>query len=84
MARAAISRPVVRVIRCHDCVHASQAIDAIVRVAERLGVAVRVEDVLIATDDEAVAHRCLGSPTLLVAGRDVEPEARTRTTFGLT
>jgi len=60
------------------------AIEAIVRVAEQLGLAIRVEDVVITTDDEAMAHRCLGSPTVLVAGNDVEPEARARTAFGVT
>ncbi|MFI4943309.1 MAG: hypothetical protein ACHP85_08600 [Burkholderiales bacterium] len=43
-----------------------------------------MEDVVIASDDEAKAHRCLGSPTVLVAGNDVEPEARLRTEFGVT
>ena len=52
--------------------------------AEQLGLDIRVEDVVIATDDEAKAHRCLGSPTLLIAGNDVEPAARARTTFGVT
>jgi hypothetical protein len=74
----------VSVVRRHDCSHAPLAIDAIVRVAEQLGLDIRVEDVVIATDDEAKAHRCLGSPTVFVAGNDVEPEARARTEFGVT
>jgi hypothetical protein len=74
----------VRVIRRHDCSHGPLAIEAIVRVAEQLGLAIRVEDVVIASDDEAKARRCLGSPTVLVAGNDVEPEARLRTEFGVT
>jgi hypothetical protein len=74
----------VRVVRRHDCSHGPLAIDAIRRVAEQLGLAIRVEDVVIASDDEAKAHRCLGSPTVLVAGNDVEPEARLRTEFGVT
>ena len=75
---------VVSVVRRHDCSHGPLAIEAIVRVAEQLGLAIRVEDVVITTDDEAMAHRCLGSPTVLVAGNDVEPEARARTAFGVT
>jgi hypothetical protein len=74
----------VSVVRRHDCSHGPLAIDAIVRVAEQLGLAICVEDVVIATDDEAKAIGCLGSPTVLVAGNDVEPEARTRTAFGVT
>jgi hypothetical protein len=74
----------VSVVRRHDCSHGPLAIEAIVRVAEELGLAIRVQDVVITTDDEAKAHCCLGSPTVLVAGNDVEPEARGRTAFGVT
>ena len=82
--REAIAALPVRVVRRNDCSHGPLAIEAIGRIAEQLGLAIRVEDVVIATDDEAKVHRCLGSPTVLVAGNDVEPEARTRTTFGVT
>jgi len=75
---------VVSVVRRHDCSHGPLAIDAIVRLAEQLGLAIRVDEVVIATDDEAKAHRCLGSPTVFVAGKDVEPEARALTAFGVT
>jgi hypothetical protein len=74
----------VSVVRTHDCSHAPLAIAAIMRVAEQLGLAIRVEDVVITTDDEAKAIGCLGSPTVLVAGNDVEPDARARTAFGVT
>jgi hypothetical protein len=75
---------VVRVVRRRDCSHGLQAVDAVVRLAGRLGLAVRVEDVVITSDDEAKAQGCLGSPTLFVAGHDVDPEARLRTAFGAT
>jgi hypothetical protein len=64
------------VVRRPDCSHGPLAIEAIVRIAGQLGLDIRVDDVVIATDDEAKAHRCLGSPTLLIAGNDVEPAAR--------
>ena len=74
----------VIVVRRHDCSHGPLAIDAVLRIAEQFGVAIRVEDVVVETEDEAKAHRCLGSPTLFVAGKDVEPEARERTDFAVT
>jgi hypothetical protein len=74
----------VVVVRRHDCSHGPLAIDAVVRVARQLGIAVRVEDIVVETEDDAKAHRCLGSPTLLFAGKDVEPEARGRTDFAVT
>jgi len=42
-----------------------------------------VELVHITSDDEAQAQRFLGSPTMRVEGRDVEPGADERTDFGL-
>jgi len=60
------------------------ACDAVARLADTLGLVIRVQDVVIDTDAEAQVHKCLGSPTLLVGGQDVEPSARGRTTFGVT
>jgi hypothetical protein len=49
-----------------------------------LAVRIRVDDVVIQTDDDAGIQHCLGSPTVLVDGRDVEASARGRTSFGVT
>ncbi len=75
---------VITVLRRSDCSHGLGAIGSIKRLADELGIAIHVEDVLIQTDEEAHAHRCLGSPTVLVAGQDVEPAARGRNAFGVT
>ena len=74
----------ISVVRRGDCSHGPFAVEAVKRFADELGIAIRVEDVLIHTDDDARAHRCLGSPTVLVAGQDVEPSARGRNVFGVT
>jgi hypothetical protein len=74
----------VTVVRRSDCPHGALAVEAITRLADDLGIAIRVEDVLVRADEEAEAHQCLGSPTVLVAGQDVEPAARGRRTFGVT
>jgi len=74
----------VTVVRRADCTHGRQAVAAVTRLADRLGLPLHVRDVVIQTEEEARSTRCLGSPTVLVAGRDVEPAARERTAFGLT
>jgi hypothetical protein len=74
----------VTVVRRADCAHGQQAVAAVTRLAHRLGLPLQVRDVVIRTEEEARSTRCLGSPTVLVAGRDVEPAARERTAFGLT
>lgn len=43
-----------------------------------------IEPLVIETQEDAVRRRFLGSPTILVAGLDVEPAARERTDFGFT
>jgi hypothetical protein len=42
-----------------------------------------IELVAVETDEEALARRFLGSPTLRVDGADVEPGAGQRTDYGL-
>jgi hypothetical protein len=60
------------------------AVDAVRRLASEMRVPIRLHDVVIETDEEARANGCLGSPTVLVGGRDVEPSARGQTSFGVT
>lgn len=74
----------VDVVRRADCSHGVHAVAAVERLARELQIPICVRDVVIRTDDEARARGCLGSPTVLVGGRDVEPGARGRTSFGIT
>ena len=74
----------VVVVRRVDCSHGIHAVDAVRSLAGKLRIAVRVKDVVIHGDDEARALGCLGSPTVLVGGLDVEPAARAQSSFGAT
>ncbi len=74
----------VTVVRRPDCAHGLAALTAVKDVADRLGMPVEVEEVLIHSEADARANRCLGSPTILVDGRDVEPNARGLVSFGMT
>lgn len=74
----------VTVVRRSDCSHGPFAVEAVERLAGELRIAIRVEDVVIHADDDARTQRCLGSPTVLVAGQDVEPAARGRSAFAAT
>lgn len=53
-------------------------------VARDMGISIAVEQVLVDTPEQAQALAFLGSPTIQLDGRDIEPEARSRTDFGLT
>ena len=82
--RSGVKRRQVTVVRRADCGHGKHAVLAIRRLARDLAVRIRVDDVVIQTDHDARIQHCLGSPTVLVDGRDVEASARGRTSFGVT
>ena len=74
----------VTVLRRPDCSHGELAIETVRRLAEELGICVHVDDVVVSTDEEARARGCVGSPTILIEDRDIEPEARGGVSFGVT
>lgn len=74
----------VTVLRRSDCSHGAAAIVAIGELAAALGLHVRIEEIRVDTDETARAQKCPGSPTVRVDGLDVEPAARSRTSFGAT
>jgi hypothetical protein len=80
-----VMRPVkVRVLRLAECPATPATIRLVEEVACTLGVSINLESVLVETAEQAQALAFLGSPTVQVEGRDIEPEARTRQDFGLT
>jgi hypothetical protein len=74
----------VTVVRRSDCSHGVAAVMAINGLAATLGLAIRIEEVLVETEEDARVQQCLGSPTIRINGEDVEPDARGRTAFGNT
>jgi hypothetical protein len=82
--RGEIVKPVqVRVLYSEDCPNAARTMELIDRIGRELGAPIAVEPILVATREEAIALRCLGSPTVQVNGLDVAPSARESSNFGL-
>jgi len=77
------ARVQVRVLYSDGCPNAPHAIDLIERVGREIGVQIAIEQVLVESQDQAVALRCLGSPTVQVNGVDITPSARGKTNFTL-
>jgi hypothetical protein len=67
-----------------ECPATPGAIRLVKDVAGKLGISIALERLLVDTPEKAEALAFLGSPTVQVDGRDIEPEARSRTDFGLT
>lgn len=73
-----MSRLLVEVLTLEGCPHARSALELVERVVSELRLEASVRRIDVADLKEAEAHRFLGSPTIRVNGRDVEPGARER------
>jgi hypothetical protein len=76
-------RPRVEVLFIEDCPHYAGARALVERVAGEHHVEPEIRAIEVHDQDEAHALRFLGSPTIRVGGRDVEPGAEHRRDFGL-
>ena len=73
----------VRILHTPGCPNFSPTIDLIEKVGKELGVKVDIQSFLVSSQEQAVEHRCLGSPTIQINGLDIEPAARGSMNFGL-
>ena len=64
----------IEVIAREDCPNRGMALVVVERVVDETGIPAAIEIVEVASDEEAETYRALGSPTVLVDGRDVDPE----------
>lgn len=62
----------VQIVGFEGCPHLLPAAAAVATVAADLGTPITLRTVLVASDEQAVAEGFLGSPSVRVAGRDVE------------
>ncbi|TMK24678.1 MAG: hypothetical protein E6G64_17060 [Actinobacteria bacterium] len=77
------SGPVVEVLYFDGCPNHVPALALIERVAGELGLEPELRLVKVADHEAAQRLRFLGSPTIRVGGRDVDPHTEERTDFGL-
>jgi hypothetical protein len=75
--------PIVEVLTFDGCPHGEPALELVRRVVGELGVAADVRRIDVSDPEAAAAHRFLGSPTIRVNGRDIEPGANERFEFVL-
>lgn len=73
----------VEVLHTASCPSWQAAAARVRALAAREGIAVDLADTTVKTSDAAVERRFLGSPTVRVDGRDVQPEAEALEDFGL-
>ena len=68
-----MSGPLVEVLTFEGCPHAQPALELVKRVLADSGVGATVRRVDVPDAEAATAQRFLGSPTIRVNGRDIEP-----------
>jgi hypothetical protein len=73
----------IEVLYFDGCPHHERLLPRLGELLDQAQVATAVELVNVPDDAAAQSQRFLGSPTLRVDGRDVEPGAELRTDFGL-
>lgn len=74
----------VRILYSEGCANTPPTVELVKKVAHDLGLPIDVETVPVVTWEEAQTLRFLGSPTVQIGGRDIEPSALDNPAFGLT
>jgi hypothetical protein len=64
----------IEVLAREDCPNRGMALVVVERVVDEIGIPVEIEVVEVESDSDAEEYRVLGSPTVLVDGRDVDPD----------
>lgn len=74
----------VRILGVEGCANAPRAADLIEQEAAALGLHLDLQRVVVQTEEQAQQERFLGSPTVQIAGQDIDPRARGIESFTLT
>jgi hypothetical protein len=73
----------IELLYVRDCPNHRPALEMARQVINDLGLATEVEQIEVLDQPQAERLRFLGSPTLLVDGVDIDPDAASRTDYGL-
>ena len=83
MTHAEVRGPLVEVLSFDGCPNQAAAQALVERVSAEIGRDVEIRLVKAADPEAAERERFLGSPSIRVDGRDIEPGAEARTDFAL-
>jgi hypothetical protein len=84
MVKETQAERVVTVLMMPGCENGARAAQRARAIVAELRLGVRVDVVTVANEAEAEATRFHGSPTVQVAGQDIEPGARARQSHAMT
>ena len=75
-----VSQPQIEVLTFAGCPHTQPALELVERIVDELALEASVRHVDVSDLEQAEAHRFLGSPSIRVNGRDIEPGRASATT----
>ncbi len=74
----------VKIIHLDGCAATPETISLVKRVAQKSGITITLENIIVKTAEEAKTFRHIGSPTVQINSLDIDQEARDVLQFGLT
>ncbi len=77
------THPQVEILYFDGCPNHKSTVELVKRIATETGTTIDVRLVCVESNEDAQRTRFLGSPSVRVNGRDIEPGADQRTTFQL-
>lgn len=80
---SSLGGPLVEILYFDGCPNHDPALALVERVSGELGIATEIRLVNVPDNQAAQEHRFLGSPTIRVGGRDVDPQTEERTDYAL-
>ena len=78
-----VGGPLVEILYFDGCPNHVPALALVERLSGELGIATEIRLVNVPDNQAAQEHRFLGSPTIRVGGRDVDPQTEERTDYAL-
>ena len=75
--------PLVEILYFDGCPNHHPAVALVGRVSRELGIEPQIRLVNVADNEAAQKHHFLGSPTIRVGGKDVDPQTEERTDYAL-
>lgn len=73
----------IEILSFDGCPNRAPAAELVERIVHETGVTARVEVIDVTDGETAQARRFLGSPTILIAGNDVQPGVEARTDYSV-
>jgi len=73
----------VQILYSEGCEHTPRTVSRVRSVAEEMGINIDLQMILVESEAEAKRLKFLGSPTVRINGRDIDPNARSHGIAGL-